>query len=171
METDHFLEECTSSIYYEANNIHHYPCHYLDLWMRYNRGDVYDTSHFLDTFFTASTCLAIAYIFSCFSAIVGLLRSLDIFVIPWIGVNIFIALCLSLLIFAEVHLKTNPDIHLSMYFYIAFVSLIYMVFNAVVGIVLWLQIRQKKQKQDDFERFTNIELDTFHNPSDSLSWF
>ena len=97
IQTDHFLEECTSTIYYEEKYLLHYPCLYLDLWKKYNNGKVYDTRHFLNVFFAISTCLAIGFVVSSLCALISISRHCHRSMIPWNVVNILIVIFLSVL--------------------------------------------------------------------------
>ena len=173
IQTDHFLEECTSSIYYEEKYLMHYPCLYLDLWKKYNNGNVYDTRHFLDAFFTISTCLAIGFVLSSFCLLFSISKNLPIMLIPWIITNVIIVIFLSLLLVVEVHFRQHQ--YLSKYFLIAFTFLIYCTFNLIWGIIVYFQMKKQIEKINDEVcnegRFEYMELDTFHNPNDNLSWF
>lgn len=170
IQTDHFLEECTSTVYYEEKYLLHYPCLYLDLWKKYNNGKVYDTRHFLNVFFAISTCLAIGFVVSSLCALISISRHCHMSIIPWNVVNILIVIFLSVLIFAEVHLKP-PEQYLSKYFFIALCFLIYCTFNFAFGMIIYFQIKKKNEKRNECEQFAYMELQTLHNPSDNLSWF
>ena len=170
IQTDHFLEECTSTVYHKEKQLLHYPCLYLDLWKEYNNGRVYDTRHFLDAFFAVATGLALAYIISCVFAMIGISRCCHLTLIPWIAVNIIIICYLCSLILSEVLCK--PSEHsLSKYFFIASCSLIYFFLNLVVGIILFFETKRKNKKRNEADQFTYLELHSLHNPSDNLSWF
>ena len=173
IQTDHFLEECTSSIYHEEKYLMHYPCLYLDLWKKYNNGNVYDTRHFLNVFFAISTCLAMGFIFSSLCLLVSIYKNYPLMLIPWIGTNVVIVIFLSFLLVVEVHFRQHQ--HLSKYFFIAFSFIIYSTFNLIWGLTIYfqmkVQIEKSKNEICDEGRFEYMELDTFHNPNDNLSWF
>ena len=169
IQTDHFLEECTSSIYYEEKYVLHYPCLYLDLWKKYNNDDVYDTRHFLNAFFIISTCLAIGFVVSSSCLLISISKYCHFMMIPWNAIHIVIIIFLCLLLFAEVYFNQ----HLSKYFLIALSLLVYCTFNLIWGIIIYFQIKKKNEKSNnDLEpRFEYMELQSFHNPGDNLSWF
>ena len=172
IQTDHFLEECTSSIYHEEKYILHYPCLYLDLWKKYNNDDVYDTRHFLNAFFTISTSLAIGFVVSSCCLLISISKNCHFMMIPWNVIHILLIIFLCVLLFAEVNFKPQHQ-YLSKYFLIALSFLIYCTFNLIWGIMIYFQIKKKNEKSDnDLEqRFEYMELHSFHNPVDNLSWF
>ena len=172
IRTDHFLEECTSSIYYEEKYLLHYPCLYLDLWRKYNNGNVYDTRHFLNAFFGISTILAIGFVISCLCLLISISRHCHVSMIPWCVVNILIAAFLSFLMFSELFLKPRQQ-YLSKYFLIAASMSFYCVLNFIWGVILYTQMKKSNEKKrlNDCERFEYLELNTLHNPNDNLSWF
>ena len=174
IQTDHFLEECTSSIYYEEKYLMHYPCLYLNLWKKYNNGNVYDTRHFLNAFFTISTCLAIAFVLSSVCLLISISKTYPLMLIPWIVTNVVIVIFLSFLLLVEVHFRPHQE-YLSKYFLIAFSFMIYCTFNLIWGVIIYFQMKRQMEKSIneicDEGRFEYMELDTFHNPNDNLSWF
>ena len=172
IQTDHFLEECTSTIYHEEKYLLHYPCLYLDLWKKYNNGNVYDTRHFLNTFFGISTCLAIGYVVSSLCALISICTNSHLGLIPWNLVNSFIVIFLSILIYAEVDLKP-PEQFLSKYCVIALCFLIYCCFNFVSGLIILVQIKKRNEKRNKCDQFENLELQSLHtlHTVDNLSWF
>lgn len=172
IQTDHFLEECSSTIYYEEKYLLHYPCLYLDLWKKYNNGIVYDTRHFLNAFFTVSSILAIGFVFSCVCLLISIAKNCYLSLIPWNIINVINIIFLAFLLIAEACFKPHEQ-HFSKYFFIVLSFLVYCTFNLIWGITTYFQIKKKnEEKLNEFaDRFEYMELDTFHNPSDNLSWF
>ena len=152
----------------------HYPCLYLDLWKKYNNGHVYDTRHFLNAFFAISTCLAIGFVLSSVCLLISISKNFPLMLIPWIITNVVIVVFLSFLCLVEVHFRPHQE-YLSKYFLIAFSFMVYCTFNIIWGVIVYFQMKKQMEKSCneicDEGRFEYMELDTFHNPNDNLSWF
>ena len=168
--TDHFLEECTSNIFLNKNNnnvLHNYPCFYLDLWLKYNKGDVYDLNICLKLFLIITTLCSLAYIITSGFGIFGIIREKRWAIIPWISVNIIISTFLVMLLTAEVYVKQVGKFHPSEYFFIISSSLFYVTFNWIVGIIMVLKIKIRLKKRDESSQFTYYELQSLYEEDTS----
>ena len=127
---------------------------------------------FLDAFFAVSTCLAIGFVASSCCLLLSISKHCHLMMIPWNVVNMLIILFITFLLLAEMYFKPNQQ-NLSKYFFIALSFSIYCTFNLIWGVIIYIQIKKKNNEKsmECCERFEYMELETFHNPNDNLSWY
>ena len=162
---DHFLEECNGNILVNKNHTFvHYPCFYLELWLEYNNGVVYDTRRFLDIFCTITIIFTALYVITSGIAIYGIVNDKTCTFIPWISANVTISLFMSLLLSTELYLHVDGKFHPSSYFFITLFSTFYVTFNWIVGVILIIKIqRYPKQADNESSQITYVELQNLIN--------
>lgn len=158
-DDDHFLEECTHNIFLNKEHaLIQYPCLYLDLWMEYNGGDVYDTKKVLDTFCVITILCITLYILTSLPAVYGMVNEKECTLIPWIIVNGTISIFLLMLMSSEVNVH-GENFWPSENFLINLFSVFYLTFNWIVGAIIISKIkRYPKRTNDDCSQITYLEL-------------
>ena len=169
IDSDHFLEECTHNIHQNNHNINQnhgllqYPCFYLELWMDYNNGDVYDKYSFLNTFCTITIICISLYIVTSVIAVYGIVYENSMTLLPWIFVNIAISMFLIMMQIAEVYIMRGENYRPTEKFLVNMFSIFYLTFNWIVGSILISKIkRHPKHSDNESAQITYLELQNLH---------
>ena len=167
LHSTHFLEECTYNIHHDQDHsLLQYPCFYLELWMNYIHGEIYDNRIFLDTFCIATIILTSIYIITSILASYGIVNENWYALVPWILANIVISMIISIMMAAELHMMiiNEDDFHLSQNFLINIFSAFYLTFNWIVGLIIIEKIKKyPKVGEDECSRITYIELQNLND--------
>merc|ERR1712154_491114 len=101
----HFLEECTYNIYHgHDHSLLQYPCFYLELWVKYVDGEIYDNKILLDIFCIITIIVLSIYILTSVICSYGIVNENWLALVPWICVNIIMSILLAILIAIELHM-------------------------------------------------------------------
>ena len=167
LHSTHFLEECTHNIFHsQDHSLLQYPCFYLELWMNYIHGEIYDNRIFLDTFCIATIILTSIYILTSLMAIYGIVNENWLALVPWLCVNIIISILIIILMTAELHMMAHNEdtFHLSQNFLINIFSVFYMTFNWIVGLIIIGKIKKyPKVGEDECSQITYLELQNLND--------
>ena len=167
LHSTHFLEECTHNIFHsQDHSLLQYPCFYLELWMNYIHGEIYDNRIFLDTFCIATIILTSIYILTSLMATYGIVNENWMALVPWLCVNIVISILIVTLMTAELHMMVHNEdtFHLSQNFLINIFSVFYMTFNWIVGLIIIGKIKKyPKVGEDECSQITYLELQNLND--------
>ena len=167
LHSTHFLEECTHNIFHsQDHSLLQYPCFYLELWMNYIHGEIYDNRIFLDTFCIATIILTSIYILTSLMAIYGIVNENWLALVPWLCVNIIISILIIILMTAELHMMVHNEntFHPSQNFLINIFSVFYMTFNWIVGLIIIGKIKKyPKVGEDECSQITYLELQNLND--------
>ena len=162
LHSTHFLEECTHNIYHDQDHsLLQYPCFYLELWMNYIHGELYDNKIFLDIFCIATVIIISIYILTSVIASYGIVNENWLALVPWICVNIIMSILFAILVAIELHMVVGGlgKVHFSENFLINVFSLFYLTFNWIVGLIIVGKIKKyPKVGEDECSQITYLEL-------------
>ena len=164
LNSDNFLEECTLNIFVTKNHaLLHYPCFYLELWLEYNNGNVYDTKRFLDIFCTITMIFTTVYVITSGVAVYGVVKEKSLAVIPWISANITLSVLMIMILSAELYLHLGVNFYPSEYFLITVFTVFYVTFNWIAGVIIISKFRKyPKRAADECSQFTYFELENIN---------